>query len=80
MTTNPHETYNQLIDANDRLHQRLEACALSQSADFDLFFKSKEPFSREGIEEISKPSTPSAFGCNPSCWPSLWSKRQSIAS
>lgn len=52
VTTNPHETYSQLVEAEDRLLQRLEACELAQSAIFDLFFKSQEPLSREAVEEI----------------------------
>ncbi|GIO32882.1 MULTISPECIES: hypothetical protein [Paenibacillus] len=52
VTANPYETYNQLINAEDRLLERLEACELAQSSIFDLFFKSEGPLSREGVEEI----------------------------
>ena len=52
VTTTPHETYSQLVEAEDNLLQRLEACELAQGAIFDLFFKSQEPLSREAIEEI----------------------------
>ena len=54
VTGSSHETYEKLVEQEDRLLQRLKVCELAQSAVIDLFYKSEETLNREAVEEILK--------------------------
>jgi hypothetical protein len=54
VTTNPYETYERLVEEEDRRVRQLETCELAQTAILDLYYNSKEPLDRETVQEILK--------------------------